>query len=49
MLAHAGPAAMLAHCGWRYSNSALHYVTRDEVAESAMAQMFTELSEEDAT
>jgi len=47
MLAHVGPAAMLAHCGWRDSKSAMYYVSRDEVADSIVAQMLSEMSDEE--
>ena len=49
MLAHAGPAAMLAHCGWRNSRSAIHYVSQDEIAKSVVALMLAEYSDEEGT
>ena len=47
MLAHAGPAAMMAHCGWKDKQSALHYVSQDEMHEQIIANMLSELSDDD--
>ena len=48
MLAHSGPGAMMAHCGWRDTKSSFHYVAADEISESIVAKVFTEASDDDA-
>ena len=47
LLQHAGPAAMMGHCGWSSHRSALFYVSRDEVDQSIMASVLAEASDDD--
>ena len=47
LLEHAGPAAMMGHCGWSAQRSALHYVSRDEVDQAIVASMVQDVSDED--
>lgn len=44
---HAGPAAMMGHCGWSSLQSALHYVSKDEIDLSVVAAMMLDESDED--
>ena len=48
ILQHAGPAAMMKHCGWASASSAFHYVSRDEVDQSIVASMLADNSEDDS-
>ena len=47
LLQHAGPAAMMGHCGWSSQSSALFYVTRDEVYQSIVTSKMADASDED--
>ena len=47
MLVSDGPVAMMSHCGWKHRQTAYHYATKDEFDETIVANMLSEVSDED--